>query len=85
MKKAPIRRIAFVKLTENGTSYPMRCDRLDILSDDRVHVICRFRNQREVCDYGIVTSITYQRWNCQSEVEMLASEASYELLERDFL
>lgn len=79
MSKKPIARIAYVKFSPEGKSYPLACVREDIEPGDEVDV-CMFVGTPEAFNMdGVVTSIAYERWECRSRVEYLTSEVEYTL------
>lgn len=79
MTKTPFSRIAFVQLSPNGRSYPMRCTREDLVVGDHVEVEMYAGTERAYLDDGVITEITIQRWNCRCHVVNHRDEVSYSI------
>lgn len=77
MEKQKIHRIAFIKFTEHGKSYPMQCDRDDLVVGDMVLFIKPDGTGQ--CYYeGEITAIQYERWNCSGRVLSHLCDVNYE-------
>jgi hypothetical protein len=79
----PLKRIAYVRLSENGTSYPMLCPREDLDVDDEVEVLLRPHDSDSTYMDGTITGVTWQRWDCRSQVLNHRSEVSYTIDDTD--
>ena len=79
MSKTPFNRIAFVKLTPQGKSYAMRCERDDFSVGDQVEVEMYAGTLRSYFDDGVIADISYQRWVCSCHVVNHCSEVSYSI------
>ena len=77
MNTNPIIRVAHVKFSPNGKSYPARCDRDDILEGHNVEVLMRAGTNEACYMNAEVTSISRQRWNCSCHVVNHAHEVEY--------
>lgn len=76
MFKKPIVRIAYVRFSPNGKSYPTKCERKDILVGSEVEVLMSADKQPQYM-FGVVTSISHQRWNLSCHVSNLECEIEY--------
>ena len=85
MSNKPIQRGAFVKLTSQGKSYAMRCDRKDIDVGDDVEIEMYVGTKRAYLDQGVITSISHHRWDCSCHVINHVKEVSYSFDGRDGL
>lgn len=72
-----LNRIAFVKLSPLGKSYAMRCEREGFTVGDHVEVEMYAGTERSYFDDGVITSISFQRWNCSCHVVNHCDEVSY--------
>lgn len=72
-----LNRIAFVKLSPLGKSYAMRCEREDFRVGDHVEVEMYAGTERSYFDDGVITSISFHRWNCSCHVVNHREEVSY--------
>ena len=79
MRKKPRVRIAWVKFSPKGRSYPMRCDREDIYEGHAVEMLRYADSERAYYDDGVVTSIVHERWACKSRVVNHANEVIYSI------
>lgn len=79
MRKTPFNRIAFVKLTPQGKSYAMRCEREDLRVGDHVEVEMYAGTERSYFDDGVITDISFQRWDCSCHVVNHRNEVSYSI------
>ncbi len=70
-------RVAFVKLTPQGKSYAMRCERKDLNVGDEVEVLMHAGSERAYYDDGVITDIAHHRWDCSCHVVNHVSEVSY--------
>lgn len=77
MSGKPIQRVAHVRLTPNGKSYPMRCDRSDLGVGDNVEVEMYAGTKRAYFDDGVITAVEWCRWDCRCHVRNHAEEVSY--------
>jgi len=77
MNKNPLHRIAFVRLTPHGKTYAMRCAREDLHVDDHVEIEMFEGTERSYFDDGVITAISFQRWDCSCHVVNHYSEVSY--------
>lgn len=77
MSNNPIRRIAYIKLSPQGKSYAMRCDRTDLGVGDQVEVHMYIGTDRAYYDDGVITGISHQRWDCSCHVVNHISEVDY--------
>lgn len=77
MSSKKIQRIAFVKLSPQGKSYAMRCDRTDLAQGHEVEVIMYAGTDRAYYDDGVITSISHQRWECSCHVVNHIDEVTY--------
>ncbi len=83
MSRKPVQRVAFVKLTPGGTSYAMRCDRLDLGVGDSVEVEMYAGTKRAYFDSGEITAVEWHRWNCSCHVLNHAEEVFYRIEDTD--
>ena len=72
-----IQRIAYVKLTSQGKSYAMRCDREDLGVNDEVEVLMYAGTDRAYYDDGVITATSHERWDCSCHVVNHISEVEY--------
>lgn len=79
----PLKRIAYVRLSQNRTSYLMLCPREDLGMDDEVEVLLRPHDSDSTYMDGTITGVTWQRWNCHSQVLNHRSEVSYTIDDTD--
>lgn len=77
MSRKPIRRIAYVRLSPEGKSYAMRCDRDDFIVGDEVEVLMHAGTDRAYYDDGVITDISHQRWECSCHVVNHIDEVTY--------
>lgn len=80
MSMKPIQRIAYVKLSQQGKSYPMQCNREDLGVGDSVEVVMHVNTGNEHFNEGIITSIAYKRWDCSCRVVNHQDEVSYSIM-----
>lgn len=73
----PVRRIAYVRLSPQGKSYAMQCDRKDLSVDDEVEVLMYAGTDRAYYDNGVITDIAHQRWDCSCQVVNHINEVKY--------
>lgn len=76
MRKKPLQRIAFVRLTPQGKSYAMRCDR-KVTVGDEVEVLMHAGTDRAYYDDGVITAVSQKRWDCSCHVVNHVSEVTY--------
>lgn len=79
MHQYPLKRIAFVKLSPQGKSYAMLCEREDLIIGDRVEVEMHAGTKHAFSMNGIITDISFQRWNCSCHVGYHCDEVSYSI------
>lgn len=72
-----MQRIAYVRLTPQGKSYAMRCERTDFDVGDVVEVLMRAEADRAYYDDGVITAISHERWDCSCHVVNHVSEVTY--------
>lgn len=72
-----IQRIAFVKLSPQGKSYAMRCDREDLVAGHEVEVLMYAGTDRAYYDDGVITSISHKKWECSCHVLNDINEVTY--------
>ena len=77
MNRNPVQRVAFVKLTPQGKSYAMRCDREDLGVGDDVEVEMYAGTERAYWDDGTITAVEFHRWDCSCHVKNHVEEVSY--------
>lgn len=77
MSRKRVQRVAFVKLTPQGKSYAMRCDREDLGVGDEVEVEMYAGTERAYWDDGTITSVEFHRWDCSCHVKNHVEEVSY--------
>lgn len=77
MSNKPMQRVAFVRLSPQGKSYAMRCDRKDLEVDHEVEVLMHAETERAYYDDGVITAISYERWECSCHVVNHISEVTY--------
>ena len=77
MSKKRLIRVAFVKFSEHGKTYPTRCDREDIREGNEVEVLMRANSADAYYMDGTIESIAHHRWNCTCRVMNLTSEVEY--------
>lgn len=77
MSKNRLIRVAFVKFSANGKTYPTRCDREDIREGNEVEVLMRANSADAYYMDGTVESIAHRRWNCTCRITNLTSEVEY--------
>ncbi len=77
MSRNPVKRIAFVKLTQQGKSYAMRCDRENLGIGDHVEVEMYAGTERAYWDDGTITAVEFRRWVCSCHVKNHVEEVSY--------
>lgn len=61
----------------------MLCPREDLGVDDEVEVLLRPHDSDGTYMDGIITGVTWQRWNCRSQVLNHRSEVSYTIDDTD--
>lgn len=79
MSIAKLVRVAFVRFSPNGKSYPARCDRRDIAEGHEVEVLMRAESEDAYYMNGVIDSIEFHRWYCTCRVENLISEVEYSI------
>lgn len=77
MGRRPVRRIAYVKLSPQGKSYAMQCERKDLNPGDEVEVLMYAGTERAYYDDGVITDITHERWDCSCHVVNHIDEVKY--------
>lgn len=77
MGKANLVRVAFVRFSLSGKSYPARCDRRDIREGDEVEVLMRADSESPYYLRGIIENIQFERWTCSCRIDNLTSEIKY--------
>ena len=77
--KNPLIRVAHVRFSPNGKTYPTRCDRQDIREGHEVEVLMRADSEDAYFMDGVVDSISHHRWNCSCRVVNLTSEVEYSI------
>lgn len=65
--------VAHVAFDNSGTSYPVNCNRTDIVVGDEVVV----RMQDRPLKWARVVDLNYLNWNCRNTIECLAREAHF--------
>ncbi len=75
--RKPLRRIAWVRFSPNGSSYPTACPRSDLGAGDEVDVWMRAGQPDEHYLQGIITAVRRERWQCSCRTVNLASEVEY--------
>lgn len=84
MSNRPMRRIAYVRLSPQGKSYAMRCDRTDLNVSDEVEVLMYAGTSRAYYDDGVITDISHERWECSCHVVNHIKEVEYSFSETGF-
>ncbi|MGG6261763.1 hypothetical protein ACQ259_16845 [Stutzerimonas stutzeri] len=79
MARKPLARVAFVQLYPQGKSYAMRCDREDLGVGDEVEVCMYAGTERAYFDTGLITDVSYQRWECSCHVVNHRDEVTYSI------
>lgn len=77
MGSKPVRRIAYVKLSPQGKSYAMQCERRDLIPGDEVEVLMYAGTERAYYDDGVITDIAHERWACSCHVVNHINEVKY--------
>ena len=77
MTTKPVQRIAYVRLSPQGKSYAMRCDRRDLIEGDAVEVLMHADSERAYYDDGLITGISHERWECSCHVVNHIHEVRY--------
>lgn len=77
LSSKPVQRIAFVKLSPEGKSYAMRCERRDLGVGDEVEVLMHAESEKAHYDDGVITDISHERWDCSCHVVNHVSEVHY--------
>lgn len=77
LSSKPVQRIAFVKLSPEGKSYAMRCERRDLGVGDDVEVLMYAESDRAHYNDGVITDISHERWDCSCYVVNHVSEVHY--------
>ena len=77
MSNKPVRRIAYVRLSPQGKSYAMQCERRDLNIDDEVEVLMYTGTDRAYYDDGVITDIAHERWDCSCHVVNHINEVKY--------
>jgi len=81
MARTKLVRVAFVRYSPNGNSYPARCERQDIEVGDEVEVLMRANSEKAYYMNGTIDQIEFHRWQCTCRVECLVSEVEYFITE----
>lgn len=68
MGKTPKQRIAFVRLSPQGKSYAMKCEREDLIVGDEVELLMYAGSSKEYFFSGEITLISHHRFNCSCHV-----------------
>lgn len=84
MSRKPVQRVAYVRLTSQGKSYAMRCDRRDLDVGDEVEVLMHAESERAYYDDGVITAISWERWDCSCHVVNHVSEVTYSFDSAEF-
>lgn len=79
MNRSPIQRVAFVRLTPQGKTYAMRCDREDLGVGDHVEVLMHAESAQPHWDSGVIEDIAYLRWHCSCHVKCHRDEMRIEI------
>lgn len=74
-------RVAFVRFSPQGKSYPALCNRRDIVEGDQVEVLMSAESDRPYYMKGVIDHIEFHRWHCTCRVECLVSEVEYSITE----
>ena len=77
MSSKPVRRIAHVRLSPEGKSYAMECERRDLDVNDEVEVLMYGGTDRAYYDDGVITGISHERWECSCHVVNHINEVKY--------
>lgn len=72
--RKPLRRIALVRFSPQGSAYPTDCPRPDLQVGDAVEVTMRAGQPDEHFLKGVITAIRHQRWACSCKTLYRASE-----------
>jgi hypothetical protein len=77
MSQTKLARVAFVRFSPNGKSYPVHCERKDITEGMEVEVLMRANTPDSYYMIGVVDFIEHHRWNCKSKISYPTSEINY--------
>lgn len=72
-------RVAFVRFSPQGKSYPALCNRRDIVEGDQVEVLMSAESDRPYYMNGVIDHIELLRWHCSCRVECLVREVEYSI------
>jgi hypothetical protein len=72
-------RVAFVRFSPQGKSYPALCNRRDIVEGDQVAVLMSAESDRSYSMNGVIDYIELHRWHCTCRVECLVNEIEYSI------
>lgn len=79
MKMTPLNRIAYVQLSPQSKSYAMHCAREDLGIGDHVEAEMYAGSERAYFIQGLITDITFERWNCRCRVVNHVDEVDYSI------